>query len=399
MTQWQHARSYIELAFSIQKYIPDYVDAYFGPQEIKDRIKKQKKSDLKDLSIKAETIIKSTQQDNTLSEERREYLLAQLTGMQTTLEILQGKQLGIIEEAKRYFGLVPSWTDESEFEKIHRALDDLLPGSGTLYERCESFQDKIIIPKNKIELLIKHISSELRRLTNEFIPLPETENCVYKFVKDKPWQAYNWYLGDYQSRIELNTDLPTQLLLLPWFIAHEAYPGHHTDNVIKEKFLYQEKGYLENSILIYNTPDNVIAEGIGENALEVVASPQEIINLYQFILDEVELDEFDGKLIYNIMTTEVDLRAININLVLMIYEHKTSDQKVIDYQVKYGLDTIERATKFLEFLTKTRSYACLYPMGRKVVKDYISAGENKKVRFLKLLKEQLTPSQLITDIN
>ena len=36
MTQWRDARAYIELAFSIQKYIPNYVDAYFGPPEIKE---------------------------------------------------------------------------------------------------------------------------------------------------------------------------------------------------------------------------------------------------------------------------------------------------------------------------------------------------------------------------
>ncbi len=90
---------------------------------------------------------------------------------------------------------------------------------------------------------------------------------------------------------------------------------------------------------------------------------------------------------------------ININLVLMMHELGASDQEVIDYQIQYGLDSKESAVKYLEFLKDPlyRSYACLYPMGRQLVYDHISKGENRKARFLKLLQEQLTPAQLMRD--
>jgi hypothetical protein len=107
--------------------------------------------------------------------------------------------------------------------------------------------------------------------------------------------AYNWYLGGYQSKIEIKTDLPIHIQSLPWYIAHENYIGHHTDHVVKEKVLYQENGYLENSIAIYNTPVNAIAEGIGENALEIAADPEDIISFFQSILDEVGINKLDGK--------------------------------------------------------------------------------------------------------
>lgn len=57
---------------------------------------------------------------------------------------------------------------------------------------------------------------------------------------DEPFAAANGYLGDYRLRIELNTDLPVNLARLSDLLAHEAYPGHHTELVLKEEHLYRE---------------------------------------------------------------------------------------------------------------------------------------------------------------
>jgi hypothetical protein len=44
-----------------------------------------------------------------------------------------------------------------------------------------------------------------------FVSLPAGESFETVLVTNKPWGAYNWYLGNFKSRIELNTDLPTEL--------------------------------------------------------------------------------------------------------------------------------------------------------------------------------------------
>ena len=38
MPKWKKARSFVELAVSIDKHLPGYVDAYFGPAEIKESV-------------------------------------------------------------------------------------------------------------------------------------------------------------------------------------------------------------------------------------------------------------------------------------------------------------------------------------------------------------------------
>ena len=47
----------------------------------------------------------------------------------------------------------------------------------------------------------------------------------YEVVTDKPWSGFNYYEGDYRSRVAINADLPHRLGQLPHLVAHESYPG------------------------------------------------------------------------------------------------------------------------------------------------------------------------------
>ena len=64
--------------------------------------------------------------------------------------------------------------------------------------------------------------------------LPDGEICDFELVTDKPWSGFNTYLGGLRSRVDINTDLPVLSLFLPHLVAHEAYPGHHTEHTRKE---------------------------------------------------------------------------------------------------------------------------------------------------------------------
>src|SRR3954453_3116859 len=56
---------------------------------------------------------------------------------------------------------------------------------------------------------------------------------------------------------------------LPLLIAHEAYPGHHTEHVWKEALLVDEGGYVDETIFLVGTPQAVVTEGIAMIALEL----------------------------------------------------------------------------------------------------------------------------------
>jgi hypothetical protein len=386
----------VELALSIDKHLPGYVDAYYGPKEIREHVELKGKVRLEELSSNLNEIIDSTQQDAILTEERREYLTAELKAMQTTLRILKGEEIDIVEESQGLYGLTPIWTEESVFEEAHQALEYMLPGSGPLAERMGSFREKTIVPKESLESIVRNIADYYRRRTVAVIALQEDENCEFSFVQDKTWLAFNWYLGKYLSRIDINIDLPWYAGSLPHIISHETYPGHHTEHAVKEKELYRDGGYLEHSILLSNAPSAVVSEGIAEIALEIIATPEEIAQILQSILEQAGLKEVDGIQIYQINKALRPLKKVDINRVLLLHGEGASDEAVMNYGIRYGLLNEQQSRKSLEFYKDPlwRSYASLYPLGYELVKDYLSRGEDKTERFLRLIREPITTSQL-----
>lgn len=397
MSKWKNARSFVELAFAIDKHLPGYVDAYFGPAEIKESTNAKEKLELEELSTTLGQIVISTQQDATLTDARREYLSAELKAMQTTLRILKGEEIDIVEETQGLYGLAPAWIEESVFEEAHRAIEELLPGSGTLPERMKGFEEKTVIPEEELEPIIKKLADDFQRRTLEIISLPEDESCEYALVQDKPWTGYNWYLGKYASRIDINTDLPTFAAFIPRLVAHEAYPGHHTEHAMKEKELYRDRGYLENSIQPLNAPSCVISEGVAENALEMIATPDETIQIYQSILQQAGLKQVSGDQIYQISEARRALDKFSINAILLLHGEGASDEEVVNYGVRYALITEQESKKYLEFFKDplSRSYGFLYPLGYELVHNYVGNGEDRIKRFTRLLREPITTSQLI----
>jgi hypothetical protein len=396
MSRWKNAKAFVELALSIDKHFSGYVDAYFGPEDIREIVDAKGKVLLEELSSTLDQIVDSTHQDERLTEERREYLSAELKAMQTTLRILKGQEIDIVEESQGLFGLTPIWIEESVFDEAHHDLENLLPGSGSLAERMESFKEKTIVPKESLKSIVRYLADDFQRRTVEVIALPDDETLEFSFVKDKPWPAYNWYLGKYLSRIDINIDLPTPASSLPYLISHEIYPGHHTEHAVKEKELYREGGYLEHSILINNTPSAVVSEGIAEIALEMIATPEEIAQILQSILEQAGLKEVDGKQISQISKARRPFNKVSINQILLLHGEGASDEEVINYGIRYSLINEQQSRKWLEFLKDPlwRSYATLYPLGYELVQDFISRGEDKTGRFIELIREPMTTSQL-----
>ena len=96
--------------------------------------------------------------------------------------------------------------------------------------------------------------------------LPDGEAVALEFVRGKPWLAFNDYLGDLQSRMAINLDLPNTALELVRLTIHESYPGHHAERCLKDRLLVRDRGLLEESIVLVPTPQSLVSEGIAELA-------------------------------------------------------------------------------------------------------------------------------------
>ena len=95
---------------------------------------------------------------------------------------------------------------------------------------------------------------------------PWARSSSIEEVHDEPWWAFNYYLGDLRSRVVMNVDQLTTASDLVMLAAHEAYPGHHTERVVKEQLLVRDRGFAEESIQLVPTPQSLVSEGIAETA-------------------------------------------------------------------------------------------------------------------------------------
>ena len=107
---------------------------------------------------------------------------------------------------------------------------------------------------------------EARAWTRCLVELPAGEGVVLEIVRDEPWLAFNYYLGDLRSRIAVNVDLPTSALELLRLTIHETYPGHHAERSSKEHMLVRDRGLLEETLVLVPTPQSLVSEGIAERA-------------------------------------------------------------------------------------------------------------------------------------
>src|SRR5262249_47669093 len=120
--------------------------------------------------------------------------------------------------------------------------------------RYQSWEEAQTVDTDALFPALEALTADLRERSRELVSLPDGESIEIELVQDEPWLAFNYYQGDLCSRVAFNTDLPWRSIDLLTVVAHELYPGHHTEAVLKEQLLVRDRGQLEESILMIGTP-------------------------------------------------------------------------------------------------------------------------------------------------
>ncbi len=328
--------------------------------------------------------------------QRQDFLAHQVSAMQMTLQLLEGENVSLVEEARALYDIQPTWKDEAYFIEYQKWLGESLPKGGSLRERLERWQTSIEIPIETTRELLPFITSTLRELAHRKFHLPEDESFIVEFVSDQPWMAYNRYLGEYKSRIEINSDIPMQAHGLVITIAHEGYPGHDTELCMKESRLVRQMDYHEHLLTLINSPWCVIAEGIATSALETLLTDQELEDLYrEEILPRAGMTHLDVKTILGISRAERKMRELWGNAAFMLHDQKKSTEEIVSYLQKYELSTEVEADRAIQFMSGPldRSYIFTYTAGYDLLEELFSIADRNKY-FGRLLEEPVTPGQI-----
>ena len=387
---------YIRLALAIEEYLPGYVDSFFGPEEWKAQAKQAGKLPLPDLTERTARLAKDISQADGMDPQRKDFLARQVTAMQMSLRLQAGEQVPLAEEVNALYDVQPAWVDESNFEEGHRELNQLLPPGSSLAERKQEWDRSLEIPLDKAKELMPIVIQRLQGLAHQRFNLPENESFTLEWVTDKPWAAYNWYLGGFRSTIQINADLPIRAGSLSDLIAHEGYPGHHTELSIKEQKLVREKGYHEHTISLLNSPSCVIAEGIATSALKTAIPDAELEDWYrEEILPRAGMAHIDSKRMMQINRASDKTKGIMGNVSFMLYDQHRSEEEAEAYLRRYALATEKIVKHLIRFVSDplSRSYVFTYDIGYDLLEE-LFAHKNRSEYFKRLLEEPVTPGQV-----
>lgn len=304
------ALDYIEICFELEKHFPGLVDAYFGPEAIRLRIEEGEKVPPVTVSARIDSLESQLAAD-IIDEDRTDFLLMQFTALKTIARMINGETFGFLEETAFLYDIQPVKVPESRYKEALDMIDKALPGTGPLAARLEGFRKQLTILQDKVFELFSKAAEIARNKVQSILPMPGSETFDPELVNDKPWSGYNWFKGKSHSLIQLNVDLPRRVDQLIPLMTHEGYPGHHTELTMREKLLYQDKGYLEYSIYPLYSPMSAISEGYSDLGAEILFSDKETVDFIKDVLsNELHVYDFDFEK-WNILRSALsDLRSV-----------------------------------------------------------------------------------------
>ncbi|WP_207303278.1 hypothetical protein [Hyunsoonleella flava] len=393
------AEDYVKLVLEIGQYDNAFVDAYFGPEEWKPIEPKSETLPLDSFVQRANTLISQCDEllvsDNpNLEIARINMLKKQLIAVRTKTEMIGGKTFPFDEEAKLLFDAVPPHFSLSHFDELLGELDSLLPGDGDLPTRYNNFMAEFIIPKDKLDTVFRVAINESRKITKHYFELPENENFVLEYVTDKVWGGYNYYQGNAQSLIQINTDFPIYISRAIDLGSHEGYPGHHIYMMLTEQNLVNTKGWMEYSVYPLFSPFSLISEGSANYGIDVVFPGDKRIDFEkEYLFPLARIDTSKAEIFYAVQDVMSKLNYARNETARAYLNGDLSRENAIKQIEKYSLFTPKKAEQSVRFIEANRSYVINYNLGKDLVAkhvDMLGGSYNNPEKRWDIFKELLS---------
>ena len=396
-------RDYLFLELSMGWHDNGHVDAYFGPEDIREAANEAQMplDEIDAYATEMRAVLQAliTETTDAMSAARFDGLIRRLVALETRIALKNGEAITFDDESRRLFSAASPDRDARYFQAILDKIDDLLGGEGDLSARVNEFQNNFAIPPDNLATVFDAAIAECRRRTLLQIDLPENESFSIEYVNDKPWSGYNWYQGNAQSLIQVNTDLPIFISRAVDLGCHEGYPGHHTFNALLEKNLVQDNGWTEFSIYPLFSPQSLIAEGSGNYGIELAFPGDERIEFEKEVLFPLAgLDAAEADRYYAMLALLAQLEYAGNEAARDYLNGAIDREQAVQWLVDYSLMSPDRARQRTEFFDAYRSYVINYNLGKDLVRDYVERGTSNMTerwgRFEKLLSSPMTAADL-----
>jgi hypothetical protein len=393
-------REYVLLGLRFDRIEEGYVDSYTGDPRLRVAVADEPAPGPSELVHQAQRLIGALPEvprQGGFDDMRAAYIGAHLRALACAGRKFAGEHVGFVDEVRDYFDVAIAKGDEDRYREAHGQLSRVLGGSGSLADRMQAYRRADEIPPHRLGECIEAFSSVLRDRVRARYPLPDGETIAYEIVTDKPWSGFNYYLGDYRSTVAVNADVKQQMSNLPRLVAHESYPGHHTEHCRKEAGLVEGLGQLEQTIFLVNTPQCLMAEGLADLALYAAIGSD-----WGAWANEIYADlglRFDGDLAEAVAEATAALADVRQDAALMLHDEHRDPDDVLAFVQRWLLVDDTRARQMLRFLSSPlwRAYTSTYVEGYRLLRCWLDdrpASVALSDRFRRLLDEPLIPSTL-----
>jgi hypothetical protein len=399
------ARKYVRLVLAMGAHDKDYVDAYYGPADLKQQVEAEK-LDLATIGTEAAALLQSLarapQGDDELSQLRHRYLERQLSSLGARVRMLKGERLSFDEESRALYDAVAPTYPESHFQSVLDRLERRFPGQGPLVERYDTWRRPFVIQRDRLDAVFQAAIQGCRDRTVAHVHLPTDERFTIEYVTNKSWSGYNWYQGGFRSLIQVNTDLPIYIDRAIDLACHEGYPGHHVYNALLEQHLVKDRGWLEFTVYPLFSPQSLIAEGTANFGIEVAFPGKERVAFEESKLFPLAgLDPLKAPEYYEVQALVDELSYAGNEAARRYLDGRINADAAVAWLEKYALMPHDRATQRVRFFDQYRSYVINYNYGKDLVRKFIESrggtASNPARRwqeFERLLSSPRLPSEL-----
>ena len=397
------AQRYVKLVLAMGEHDPDYVDAYYGPASWREDVRAAKPTlqsihaDAIELRQELDRIAEPAEEIESL---RLGYLRRQTAALIARAEMLEGKRMTFDEESRALYDAVAPTHAEDYFRELNESIERELPGDGPLVDRVEAFRMQFVIPREKLDDVFRAAIDVCREKTMQQMALPPGETFTVEYVNGKSWSGYNWYQGNFNSLIQVNTDLPIFIDRAIDLACHEGYPGHHVYNSLLEKSLVRDRGWVEFSVYALFSAQSLIAEGSANYGIDVAFPADERVEMEARTLFPVAgLNPSDAARYYRVYDLVSRTGYAGNEAARRYLDGSFTADEAVNWLTTYALMAPARARQRLKFFDQYRSYVINYNLGKDLVRNYVErkSGGDAQRRwdvFAELLSSPRLPSGL-----
>ncbi|WP_395726395.1 DUF885 domain-containing protein [Nakamurella sp.] len=397
VTADQAVTDYLKLGLRFGRVVDGFVDAFTGDEDLKRQVDDEPAPDPSELSRQAAALSARVPQAG-LSPTRTDYLTAHLDALVVAGRRLAGEPMSFVDEVRSYFQVDIDLVDTDVYAAAHDEISALLGGAGSLADQLRAVREAEACPPDLVETVVRTVAAALRERVAGPTGIAEvSEHIDFEIARDVAWSGFNYYLGDFRSRVAVNADIGHRMSQFGVLVAHECYPGHHTEHCRKEDLLVNRGGAREHQIFLVNTPQCVMAEGLGDLALTAAVGPGWGRWLAE-VLDGLG-PSFDPDLVEALEVASRPLNTVRQNAAILLHDRGADPEEIVAYQQRWGLADEKQARQRLRFLTDPlwRAYTSTYVEGDRLLRPWLAArppGQSPLDRFRRLLDEPLTPREI-----